>query len=533
MKTFTRRKFLRSVLCGVGLSVTGIQLSSLFAIPLSAGKAKQADDSLSVQFENARNFFYKKNYIEAERLYEEILTTIPAHISIYDCYKKVLAHQNRIPEIIPYYKKAIEKYPDRVDFYDRLAITYREIVTGNKKQEKSLCQQEGEDDLLKLAVGVHRQAIQIRPEKKFLYLSLLDTLYARNVPRKKGGRQIRNVSFTTGLPSLSDQEKQLLDPYLPEWYYRKYPESANPKTKIVSGNSISKIQAQVFKIENKVRRPLYTTLEMESRAKEIKLVTKKLNVQLHQILYAKNDFPAMTALAIDVLHNNPDETQLLGTTRKFLKKAGRWDLQRKIYEERTKNYKDFWTQYGLSNAYIHTGSIDMALTTLKKMSVSTQHRTGKKVDMVYRGLCDCMLAKNNIEAAKAELIKGMNATCGLGGTATSLLLKYAQCLCTQGKSRTAIELLRKKLDSSYRTDLSDPILVYIAPDISTSPELFYLHQFYNKDKTVHTEEKVSILCAIAKIQKNNSDWSGVEQTCGEIQALIPSHPFIKKIKSST
>lgn len=532
MNTFTRRKFLKSVLCGVGLTITGIHSSPLFARSQSPDKTNASSNLLLKQFEEARTLFYKKEYIQAEKLYKEMLATLPAHISIYDCYKKALAHHNRTNEIIPYYKGAIEKFPDRVDFYDHLAKTYREIVTGNKKLEKELSRQEDGNDLLQTAVGWYEKAIQRKPGKKFLYFGLLDTLCAKSFEEKSVAKQARSAVSDTELSSMSEAERQLTEPYLREWLDRKHPHTANPRARIVSGTE-SSIKTKILKIQNKERRPLYTTVEMESRVREIKLVTKRLNVELYKILYSKNDLPAMTTLASQVLRDNPDETYLLGKTRKYLKKAERWDLLCQLYEERIKSYKDFWTQCGRAIAYLRNGSPATAQPLLLDLSRPIKYRTGKKADMVFRGLCDCAIAFGNIPEGKKWLLKGVEALNGLGGATTALLLKYAQCLSMEGKSEVAVDLLRKRLDLSYLTSISDPMLRYIAPDMSSSPESYYLHQFYNKERKIHVEEKVSILCAIAKIQKKESDTWGVEQTCKEIEALIPSYPFVKKIKSAS
>lgn len=529
MNSLTRRKFLKDVLCGVGLTIVGLRSSPLLAHSLSSDKTNTVTGTLLKQFEEARIFFHKKEYAQAEHLYKEILATFPAHISMYDCYKKVLANQSRTTEIIPYYKKAIEKFPDRVDFYDRLAKTYREIATGNKKLAKSLCIQEDISDLLQMAIEWYEKAIQRKPDKKFLYFGLLDTLCAKSPKQELSSLKSRTATNETELPAMSDEEYQLTEPYLPEWFKRKYPNAGQLKTRIVSGVE-SNIQTQILKIKNKVRRPLYTTVELESRAREIKLVIKKLNTQLYNILYSKNDLSAMTTLAIEILRENPSETQLLGKTRKKLKKAGRWDLQCQLYNERIKSFKDFWTQCGLANAYLHNGSISDAQSLFLTLFRSIKYRTGKRTYFAFNGLYDCSIAYGNIVDGKNWLLRGMEATNGLGGASISLLLKYAQCLSTEGKSSIATELLRKRFDPSYLISISDPILKYIAPDMSSSPKLYYLHQAYNEnlDISINKEEKVSILCAIAKIQEKEADKNGLKNTLEQINGLIPSYPFIKK-----
>ena len=44
-------------------------------------------------------------------------------------------------------------------------------------------------------------------------------------------------------------------------------------------------------------------------------------------------------------------------------------------------------------------------------------------------------------------------------------------------------------------------------------------------------DRISILCAIAKIQKIEQDTEGLNTTCAEIETLKPNYPFVRRIKS--
>lgn len=241
----------------------------------------------------------------------------------------------------------------------------------------------------------------------------------------------------------------------------------------------------------------------------------------------------MVALTEEILQADSSETQVLGTTRKCLKKNGKWELMEQLYRKRAGKYKDFWTQYGLGDAYTHTGKASEGKPIFTRLSQNIKYPNGKKTDVIYRGLCTCALAENDTAAAKEQLLKGMELLGGTGGAALSLLFKYAECLTKEQKYDTAGELLRKKLDTSYLTSVDDPILKYIAPNLETAPELYHLHRIQSKVKPMSKEEKISILCAIAKVQKAGQDTGGLSQTCSEIEALHPEHPFVKNIRSSS
>lgn len=530
MKAFTRRKFLKSILCGAGLTLVGNYSSLLFARPNANEKPDNTSNStLLQQFDEARTLFRKKQLAEAEQLYKTILTELPAHISIYDCYKNLLSKQNRTDEILPYYKQAIDKYPGRADFCDRLAKIYREIATGNKKMEKRVCETENESDLIQLALEQYKQAIKQNPDKKFLYFGMLDALCARGENNKNSKKtKSRSLVPENDLPDMDDKERLLTEPYLQEWLLRKNPEqTANNKGRIITGYPMQ-IQQKIDKIVIKKRKILFDPDEIERRAQEMKSAIKKLNVQLHNYYSTQKNLPEMTALTKQILKDNPDETQVLGTARKHLKKAGRWDLQYDIYTERSQSFKDYCTQWGLAYACLQKKDINRAFQLFNILTTKSKTQSAVKTGMVYRGLCECSVAWGNYSQGKSQLLSAIKKTNGLGGVSTSLLIRYAECAYLSGNTDVAIDILRKKLDPFYMPVTSDPVLAYIAPDLSTSPELYYLHKLYGESKTVHKEEKISILCAIAKIKEKEKDRSGFNATIKEIDRLIPSYSFIKK-----
>lgn len=526
MKPFNRRSFLKSMLYGIGLSALGtLPATHLLATPTTSLSPKNSKKEFLKEFEKARIHFLKKEYKDAEIIYRKLLSEIPTDISAYDNFKKVLGVQHCTLEILPYYKKAIEKYPRRVDFYDRLEKTLREIATGNKKLEKELQKTEG--DLLSASVDWYKKAIQKDSSKKFLYFGLLDTLDAVS-----GTRSISPMSRNalSVLPAMTDEEQQLTAPYLQEWMARKKPEIYSTKARAFSLPAIS-AQDRLSSILDKDRRPLYTLEEQESRTRELIKVTKTIKTEQYQQLYVQKDFEKLTTLAIEVLHDDVNETQMLGETRACLVKEKKWDLLVQLYENRANSYKDFWTQYGLADAYLHRGEVAKGETIFSQLTEKFKYPNGKQVDVVYRGLSRSAIANGNVTLAKEYLLKGMEKVNGLGRVSLALLFAYADCLVKENNTKTAKELLRKKLDVDYSTDVSDPILKYIAPNLETNPEGYYMHQSYNKKIAMSKNDRISILCAIAKIQKIEQDTEGLNTTCAEIETLKPNYPFVRRIKS--
>lgn len=529
MNSFDRRKFIKSVLYGVGLTTLGNIPAQLLASATEDTRKGKHKNDFSEEFRKAREMFFKKEYDKAEHLYKNILSHIPADISVYDNYKKVLNTGHRTEEILPYYRKALEKYPARVDFQDRIAKTFREIAMGNRKLEEKLALTEA-SDLLQASAACYKEAIRKDSGKKYLYFGLLDTLDAIDRRQKSSGL-VRIALNASPVPSMSEEEAELTGPYLQEWMVRKHPGlMVNARTfapDSVGGDAEARLQ----RILEKDRRQLYFPKEQESRSRELVRITKKLKTESYRQCYERRDLPQMVALTEELLQADTSETHLLGATRKSLKKEGRWDLMLKMYQKRAVQHKDFWTQYGLGNAYVRTGKADMGKAAFERLGQSLKYPSGKKIDVVYRGLCECALSGGDITAAKEHLLKGMDLLGGMGGASLTLLLKYAECLAKEQDYETAEQLLRKKLDSSYLAATSDAMLKYIAPDLQTAPELYYRQQVEAKYGTMGKEDRISVLCAIAKLQKEGGDMNGVSDTCREIASLQAGHPFIKNIQS--
>lgn len=528
MNSFDRRKFIKSVIYGVGITAIGNIPNHLLASTVekpSKGIRKKEPTEL---FAKARELFFKKEYEKAEDMYNKILSNTPADISIYDNYKKLLNVQHRTEEIIPYFRKAINKYPNRVDFYDRIAKTFREIATGNQKMEEKVAQAENAD-LLQASIDCYKEAIQRDTSKKFLYFGLLDTLNAIEQKRKKSGIAVMSLNNSI-VPTMSEEEQTLTQPYLQEWVLRKKPDLVNYYRRRPNISTID-VETRLQNIKGKKRRQLYFAAEQESRNRELVKITKRLKSETYRQHYEQENFSKLVALTEEILQEDINETNLLGSTRKCLKKNESWELMEQLYQKRSNKHKDFWTQCGLGNAYTHTNKAPKGKPIFTQLSQNIKYPNGKKINVVYRGLCDCSLAENDIATAKEQLLKGIEQLGGIGGSSLSLLFKYAECLTKEQNYETAKELLRKKLDTSHQTSTDDPMLKYIAPNLETAPELYYLHRLQNKTKSMSKDDQISILCAIAKVQKSEQDAIGLLETCREIEALQPNHPFVRNIQA--
>lgn len=265
MNSFDRRKFIKSVICGVGITAIGNIPNHLFASSVKESLKGGKEKDLSAMFDNARELFFKKEYRRAEDLYRNIISDTPADISIYDNYKKLLNVLHRTEEILPYLRKAADKYPGRVNFHDRIAKTFREIATGNRKMEEKVSRAENAD-LLQASVDYYKEAIGRDGSRKYLYFGLLDTLNAIEQKRKKSGIAVMSLNDSI-VPPMSDEEKTLTQNYLQEWMLRKKPDPINYYRRRPATQETD-VEMRLQNIRGKKRRQLHFVSEQESRTRE-------------------------------------------------------------------------------------------------------------------------------------------------------------------------------------------------------------------------------------------------------------------------
>lgn len=78
MNSFDRRKFIKCVICGVGITAIGNIPNHLFASSVKESLKGGKEKDLSAMFDNARELFFKKEYRRAEDLYRNIISDTPA-----------------------------------------------------------------------------------------------------------------------------------------------------------------------------------------------------------------------------------------------------------------------------------------------------------------------------------------------------------------------------------------------------------------------------------------------------------------------
>lgn len=152
-----------------------------------------------------------------------------------------------------------------MNFHDRIAKTFREIATGNRKMEEKVSRAENAD-LLQASVDYYKEAIGWDGSRKYLYFGLLDTLNAIEQKRKKSGIAVMSLNDSI-VPPMSDEEKTLTQNYLQEWMLRKKPDPINYYRRRPATQETD-VEMRLQNIRGKKRRQLHFVSEQESRTRE-------------------------------------------------------------------------------------------------------------------------------------------------------------------------------------------------------------------------------------------------------------------------
>ncbi len=121
----------------------------------------------------ALTYFYKKEYKNAENLFNKLISVHPDKISYYDGLRKVLGAQNRISDICVLYAEGLKKNQDNPVFYDRYARALTALSGGNKIQ-RSKYEQETGIDPVDYSLKLYIEAISKFPTNNILKTGLLD-----------------------------------------------------------------------------------------------------------------------------------------------------------------------------------------------------------------------------------------------------------------------------------------------------------------------------------------------------------------------
>src|SRR5690606_4491299 len=145
----------------------------------------------------AKEYFFKKEYQQSEKLYLECITLAPADIRFYDNLQNVYSAQGKRLLCVELFKNGLIANPNKIDFYDRSARSLMRLELGYPKIAEQYRNQINSPSLLEDAKQIYDQAIQIDPSAKFL-----------EVGKQKVVKKIDSNALTTNYWTSKEHKKE-------------------------------------------------------------------------------------------------------------------------------------------------------------------------------------------------------------------------------------------------------------------------------------------------------------------------------------
>ncbi|MDR0231500.1 MAG: hypothetical protein LBI82_05210 [Dysgonamonadaceae bacterium] len=467
MSRCNRRKFLKTALLGVGgftLSTLPVKGHLLFSTPSSNNNEEKR-----LLLNEARQAFCCREYYRAEILYKQFIQLYPDDISGYDGLSKVYKCLGKITETVELYKSALNQNKSNPVFYDRLAKSMNTMSLGNAKQEKAYMNTSGETFLLGVSALLYLQAIQLAPDKKYLYEGLLDTTRCL----EKKNKQLRHfnepeLSFSNELSSNMSAVTSL---YAENW---KESRSSLPRGKTTNNLTLS-----LNKIKEKKRRELHFEDERRCREGSISKKKKEFIYPYFTKSVKENQPEDMENYFTQINEISPSDTQSkhLLTKRYKKNKDYRRLIDFRIREvSNTTGWNDanpFWLKIRLAQALMlnaqasgNKQQIEEALTAYRQavQQIDGENRNLKALGALYGGMAQCYFAQSAFGKGKETIIEGLEQTPHTSGIAHSLLINYAEGRAAENAPEEAEAILLRLSENDTKKDITNKFIASYIKD---------------------------------------------------------------------
>lgn len=496
--TYNRRKFLKSSFLGLGaLLFTGSPLHKLAANNDVAKTNVKLSDEVHNLHKQAKEHFYKKEYVQAESIYLQLIKQYPNKVEFCDGYAKVLGAQQRHLEIAELYRIAVNNNDNNPFFKHRLANSLKTIYKGNHKAEKEFTQKYGANNLLIYAAELLFAAIAIKQTKGFM-------LDLRDIPEIA---KTKNERLNNGKDDVISLPNELIETILTKTAVieNKWNKTRNSKNQIYNTD----FEDDTTPLKTKKKRILYTEKEIKQRKEHQINERKKRWTNALQINIKENKPGRVDRLGYLILDDDINDTQTIGRLKRYYKRNKYHQrlltLDRYLYVRNKSNSNALalastLTKHGKdSNAIAESNelliSIQPYLNTLGSIHIASYYIT---------------LSRNNIvnskrAQARQNLLTGLNHFAGKGGVSFTLIENYVNSY--TGNNRTAaINILKALCKKTYARN-NDAVWSYVDK-----------HLEWIKEKPLSEKENAKYLIALSKLQKKTNS-SEFNETISEIERL--------------
>lgn len=277
MKNVNRREFIKKGLFASAtllLSLTPFQ--KVFSKTSNSGLLNDGDSNISEDYlrlqKKAKEYFYQKDFSNAENTYRQLVTQFPTYISGYDGLAKTFYAQNKPLDAAEVYRQAYILYPEDILVCDRYARAIVRLSLGNRKLEKIFSEKINEKKLINYAANLYIDRIKEtkNKDKQFLYYGLLDvkrSLEKYNTSQRRIGKP--EISFNN---SIDNKIENLTTKYSQKWEYTRKKKKKND----YQAKSFLEAKTRYAKSIKRAKRQLNFDDEIQHRDKEEKKYLKSL-----------------------------------------------------------------------------------------------------------------------------------------------------------------------------------------------------------------------------------------------------------------
>ena len=445
MKKYNRRNFLKHLALGTG----ALFLSPLVSKAESSVAASGSNPDKLQSLRAAKEAFYRRQYLRAEQLYQQIIAQYPDEIAAYDGLSATYKAQQKPLETALLYRSALQAHPSNPAFYDRSARSLIALELGNYKQAQQYRQATGESFLIASAALLYLQAIPQFPDKQYLYEGLLDTTRAL----EKENRHLKRLQ----LPEQQFDEtiRQQIDSLTAE-YQTNWQESREKVKHKPKGN----IEESIEKMQTKKRRILYSRAERERREADLQNREKILLYAGFTASLQAKDTSGSENYYHRIKANNRGEAEIYS---RFL--IGRHYKKQKQYQKLAGFWEGeptdtpYWQSLRRARALVLEGeksgnntSFDQAMQIYQSVQNEIDgENDAMALAALYSGMARCGWKKGKWSDSREHLKKALNSLPPSGGIATTLLVDYAESY-TREKSGDRSERILRRL-SGEKTDI--------------------------------------------------------------------------------
>lgn len=447
-------------------------------------------------YKQAKEYFHKKEYSSAADIYNQLISNFPEKIIYYDGYARVLGAQQDSLGIAELYRSGLQNKPNSPHFKQRLSLSLRNLCTGNHKAELAFVNKYGQDNLMALSATLLLEAVAAKPIKGYM-MDLRDfPVILEKTNKRLSSKDKPIISIDNSLIENINNVTSSIDTNWTATRKSRHPLFVNE-------------DEEVDKINNKVRRNLYTEEERKSRKKGIKKAKKERwksklvkNIDLNKITLVDK-------YGLLILTDDVKDRDTIGKLRRYYRKQKAYDriisLNRNIYTYDASNINALALAFSLVKYSGSSSALTEAKQLLDSVSPYAQTLPAPNTTTYYITLSDYFLKNSQPVKARNTLLDGLKLFDGRGGLSYAMMEKYAMTY-FDNAPRKGVAVMKALCDKEHN-DLDELIIPYINHYLDSISE-----------KPLSIPEQIKGLTALAKLQKK-AGTAGYSNTLSKIEAL--------------